>query len=150
MADLDGARSLQELGNLAQQAAEVLATAPATDGGGRLAEAFRLGARRISSRIRQINALAERCSGLTDAEFSFLYDQRRKLLAVGYWVPDRRLDNSFYDLLASEARLASYVAIASGQIPFDHWFVLGRRLTMARARQLLSWALDVQYLMPPW
>ena len=73
-----------------------------------------------------------------------------KLLAIGYWVADRRLDNSFYDLLASEARLASYVAIASGQIPFDHWFALGRRLTMACGRQvLLSWSGSMfEYLMP--
>ena len=150
MADLDRARSLQELGDLAQQAAEALAATPPPTQAGRLAEAFRLGAQRIASRIRQIDALAERCSGLTDAEFSFLYDQRRKLLAIGYWVADRRLDNSFYDLLASEARLASYVAIASGQIPFDHWFALGRRLTTARGRQvLLSWSGSMfEYLMP--
>jgi cellobiose phosphorylase len=150
VADIDRARSLQELGTLAQQAAEVLGTTPATDGGGRLAEAFLLGAQRVSSRIRQIDALAQRCSGLTDAEFSFLYDQRRKLLAIGYWVADRRLDNSFYDLLASEARLASYAAIASGQIPFDHWFALGRRLTTAHGRQvLLSWGGSMfEYLMP--
>jgi len=55
--------------------------------------------------------------GLAEAEFPFLYDPKRKLLAIGYWVTERRLDNSSYDLLASEARLASYVAIASGQLP---------------------------------
>ena len=148
--DIDRAHSLQELGNLAHQAAERLAPTPATDGGGRLAEAYRLGAERIASRIRQIDALAQRCSGLADAEFSFLYDRKRKLLAIGYWVADRRLDNSFYDLLASEARLSSYLVIASGQIPFDHWFALGRRLTMARGRQvLLSWSGSMfEYLMP--
>ena len=148
LADLDRAPSLQELGDLAQKAAEALT--PATAGGGRLAEAYRLGAQRIASRIRQIDALAQRCSGLTDAEFSFLYDPKRKLLAIGYWAADRRLDNGFYDLLASEARLASYVAIASGQIPFDHWFALGRRLTTACGRQvLLSWSGSMfEYLMP--
>ena len=63
---------------------------------------------------------------------------------------DRRLDTSSYDLLASEARLASYVAIASGQLPFDHWFALGRRLTTAHGRQvLLSWSGSMfEYLMP--
>ena len=148
--DIDRARSLQDLASLARQAAEVLATTRTTGGGRHLAEAYRLGAQRIASRIRQIDALAQRCSGLTDAEFSFLYDRRRKLLAIGYWVADRRLDNSFYDLLASEARLASYVAIASDQVPFDHWFALGRRLTMARGRQvLLSWSGSMfEYLMP--
>ncbi|RJO66043.1 MAG: cyclic beta 1-2 glucan synthetase [Myxococcales bacterium] len=149
-AEIDRAHSLQELGDLARRAADALAATPDSGGGGRLAEAFRLGAERISSRIRQIDALAQRCSGLTDAEFSFLYDQKRKLLAIGYWVTDRRLDNSFYDLLASEARLASYVAIASGQIPFDHWFALGRRLTAARGGQvLLSWSGSMfEYMMP--
>jgi cellobiose phosphorylase len=148
MADLDRARSLQELGDLARAAAEALATT--ADAGGRLVDALRLGAERVASRLRQIDALARRCLDLTDAEFSFLYDQRRKLLAIGYFVTERRLDNSFYDLLASEARLASYVAIASGQIPFDHWFALGRRMTTARGRQvLLSWSGSMfEYLMP--
>ncbi|HEY3450856.1 MAG TPA: glucoamylase family protein [Myxococcales bacterium] len=150
VAQADGARSLQELGSLAQRAAEALARRPAADGGARLAEAFGLGAQRISARLRQIDALAERCWGLTDAEFTFLYEPRRKLLAIGYWVTERRLDNSFYDLLASEARLASFLAIASGQIPFDHWFALGRRLTTVRNRQaLLSWSGSMfEYLMP--
>ncbi len=147
---VDRARSLQELGDLAHRAAEALAAAPAADATRLLADAFRLGAQRISSRLRQIDALAERCSGVTDAEFSFLYDQGRKLFAIGYRVTERRLDNSYYDLLASEARLASYLAIASGQVPFDHWFALGRHLTTARARQLLlSWSGSMfEYLMP--
>jgi cellobiose phosphorylase len=146
----DGARSLVELGGLSRQAAEALATAPADAGVAALAEAFSLGARRISARLLEVDALALRCSTLADADFSFLYDQRRKLLAIGYWVTERRLDNSFYDLLASEARLASYLAIAAGQIPFDHWFALGRRLTTARGRQvLLSWSGSMfEYLMP--
>jgi len=150
MTEIDRARNLQELGDLAHQAAEELGTTPATDPEGRLAEALRLGAARISSRIVQIDALAQGCSILADAEFSFLYNQKRKLLAIGYWVADRRLDNSFYDLLASEARLASYAAIASGQIPFEHWFALGRRLTTAAGRQvLLSWSGSMfEYLMP--
>ena len=101
-------------------------------------------------RIHQVDALAQRCLGLANAEFPFLYDPRRKLLAIGYWTMDRRLDSSSYDLLASEARLASYVAIASGQLPFDHWFALGRRLTTAHGRPvLLSWSGSMfEYLMP--
>jgi cellobiose phosphorylase len=108
------------------------------------------GAARVAARLRQIDALATRCALLTDAEFEFLYEPRRKLLAIGYWVAERRLDNSFYDLLASEARLASYLAIAAGALPFDHWFALGRRLTTANGRQvLLSWSGSMfEYLMP--
>ncbi len=147
---IDRAPSLQDLGALAQQAAEALSSGPDAGGEGRMAEAFRLGAQRISARLRQIDALAQRCSGLADADFLFLYDPRRKLLSVGYWASDRRLDNAFYDLLASEARLASYVAIASGQLPVDHWFALGRRLTTSRGRPvLLSWSGSMfEYLMP--
>ena len=148
--EVDQAHSLQQLGDLARRAAEVLTATPTTDKRGRLAGAFALGAQRIFSRISQVHALAQRCTDLTDAEFSFLYDPKRKLMAIGYWVTERRLDNSFYDLLASEARLASYAAIASGQLPFDHWFALGRRLTTARGRQvLLSWSGSMfEYLMP--
>ena len=62
-------------------------------------------------------------------DFSFLFDGTRDLFAIGYNVGDQRLDNSFYDLLASESRLASYVTIAQGQINQEHWFALGRMLT---------------------
>jgi cellobiose phosphorylase len=150
LVDIDNAPSLQELGRLAQQAAEVLATRPATNGRQRLADAFLTGAVRIFSRIRQMEDMAERCMGLADADFSFLYDKSRKLLSIGYWVEDRRLDIGFYDLLASEARLASYAAIASGQLPFDHWFALGRPLTTVHGMQtLLSWSGSMfEYLMP--
>ena len=153
VASLDQASSLQELGVLTEQAVEALRSTLVNDGvevGGNLIETLVLGAQRISSRVRLINALAERCTGLSDAEFSFLYDPSRKLLSIGYWVDDRRLDNSFYDLLPSEARLASFTAIAAGQIPFDHWFALGRRLTTASGRQiLLSWSGSMfEYLMP--
>ena len=150
LAEIDQASSLQVLGDLALHAAKELTAGSVRDGRDRLAEAFRTGAKRISSRIQQIDALALRCSALAEAEFSFLYDPVRRLLAIGYWVSDRRTDGSFYDLLASEARLASYVAIASGQVPFDHWFALGRRLTATRGRQvLLSWSGSMfEYLMP--
>jgi cellobiose phosphorylase len=103
-----------------------------------------------AARRRRVEALAARCAGLADAEFGFLYDPRRHLFSIGYSVDERRLDPSYYDLLASEARLASYLAIASGQIPFEHWFALGRRLTSAGGSQvLLSWSGSMfEYLMP--
>ncbi|MEK7271232.1 MAG: glucoamylase family protein, partial [Planctomycetota bacterium] len=141
LSGLDRAKSLQELGTLAREAAAA---------GGAMAEAFQRGADGIDSRLRQIDALAARCSGLAEAEFSFLYDPRRKLLSIGYFASERRLDNSSYDLLASESRLASYASIASGQVPFEHWFALGRRLTTAGGRPvLLSWSGSMfEYLMP--
>ena len=56
----------------------------------------------------------------------FLYDEERRIFAIGYQVAERRLDNSFYDLLASEARLTSLLAIARGEVPVEHWWALGR------------------------
>ncbi len=75
----------------------------------------------------------------------------RNLFSIGFNVTDRRRDTSFYDLLASEARLASYVAIAQGQVPQDHWFCArppARRV--ARASPILvSWSGSMfEYLMP--
>ena len=61
-------------------------------------------------------------------DFGFLFDPMRKLFAIGYRVTDGSLDPGRYDLLASEARLASFVAIAKGDVPVSHWFRLGRAL----------------------
>ena len=74
----------------------------------------------------------------------------RHLLAIGYNVGERRRDSSYYDLLASEARLCSFVAIAQGQLPQESWFALGRLLTTAGGEpMLLSWSGSMfEYLMP--
>lgn len=150
MVEIDRARTLKDLGRLTQQAAETLAATAGISDRNSLVDAFLLGSDRIADRIRWIEALMWRCSDLIDAEFLFLYDKRRKLFMIGYGVADHRPDNGFYDLLASESRLASYLAIASGEISFDHWFALGRRLTTADGRQaLLSWSGSMfEYLMP--
>ena len=58
-------------------------------------------------------------------EFDFLLDRQRMLLSIGFLVTEGVRDESCYDLLASEARLASYVAIAKGDLPGRHWFRLG-------------------------
>ena len=86
-------------------------------------------AERAAHRLAELRQLAGRCSELADIDYEFLYDRDRHLLAIGYNVGDHRLDASFYDLLASEARLASFVAIAQGKLPQEHWFSLGRLLT---------------------
>jgi cyclic beta-1,2-glucan synthetase len=80
----------------------------------------------------------------------FLYDPKRKLFAIGYNVSTDRLDVSSYDLLASEARLGSFVAIARGDVPLEHWFSLGRPYgAIGRQRVLLSWTGTMfEYLMP--
>ena len=83
-------------------------------------------------------------------DFTFLYDRPRELFAIGYRPPDGTLDTGHYDLLASEARLASFVAIARGDAPVEHWFHLGRPLTpVGRGSALLSWSGSMfEYLMP--
>ena len=83
-------------------------------------------------------------------EFEFLYDRTRHLLAIGFNADDSRRDTSYYDLLASEARFASFVAIAQGQLPQECWFALGRLLTTADGEPVLvSWSGSMfEYLMP--
>ncbi len=82
--------------------------------------------------------------------FRFLFDEQRKIFVIGYNVTDGRRDNSFYDLLASESRLTSFVAIAKGEVPQEHWFRLGRKMTnVQRSRALISWTATMfEYLMP--
>ena len=99
--------------------------------------------------------LADRAMALFDAmRFGFLYDSRRNLFAIGYRLADAdspgRLDSAYYDLLASEARVASFLAIAKGDVPQKHWFHLGRPTTSVRGEAvLLSWSATLfEYLMP--
>ncbi|MDH5822224.1 glucoamylase family protein [Luteimonas sp. RD2P54] len=105
---------------------------------------------RAADRILELEALAHRVGQYSLMEYGFLYDRSRHLLAIGYDVEERRLDNGYYDLLASEARLGSFVAIAQGQLPKDTWFALGRLLTEVDGRAaLLSWSGSMfEYLMP--
>ena len=83
-------------------------------------------------------------------DFSFLFDPTRKLFSIGFRVQDGTLDPSYYDLLASEARLASFLAIAKGDIAPDHWFRLGRSMTpVGGGSALISWSGSMfEYLMP--
>jgi cyclic beta-1,2-glucan synthetase len=91
---------------------------------------------------------------LSPMRFDFLYDRRRRIFSIGYRLADvegpGRFDAAFYDLLASEARLASFVAIAKGDVPQHHWFHLGRLVTNVDGRAtLMSWGGTMfEYLMP--
>jgi len=111
------------------------------------AEAVRARAR---ERIGWIEQLAQQADELAQMDYRFLYDSARDLLSIGYNVDARRLDPGYYDLLASEARLASFVGIAQGQLPQDNWFALGRLLTTVGGEPaLLSWTGSMfEYLMP--
>jgi cyclic beta-1,2-glucan synthetase len=95
--------------------------------------------------------IGEICRQLTEEmDFAFLYDKDRQLLSIGYRIDDQQLDANVYDLLASEARLASFFAIAKGDVPTRHWFRLGRTLTpLGRSSALQSWSGSMfEYLMP--
>jgi len=104
---------------------------------------------------QSLRSVASRLFALADSmRFDFLYDRRRRIFSVGYRLADAegpgRLDGAFYDLLASEARLASFVAIAKGDVPQHHWFYLGRLVTNVDGRAtLMSWGGTMfEYLMP--
>ncbi|HSW33689.1 MAG TPA: glucoamylase family protein, partial [Steroidobacteraceae bacterium] len=100
--------------------------------------------------IATIEELARQADALATPDFDFLYDTSRRLLTIGYNVTERRRDPSYYDLLASEARLCSFLAIAQGQLPQENWFALGRLLTVAGGDPVLvSWSGSMfEYLMP--
>ncbi|MBU0607611.1 MAG: carbohydrate-binding protein [Armatimonadetes bacterium] len=92
-----------------------------------------------------------RLESFADAtDFSFLYNVSRHLFVIGYHATAGQLDTSYYDLLASEARLASFVAIAKGDVPEKHWFRLGRGMRQLGGRRALaSWnGTMFEYLMP--
>src|SRR4029079_4991863 len=102
-----------------------------------------------------LDDLAARAVALFDGmELTFLYDPQRQLFTIGYRLADDegpgRRDASYYDLLASEARGASFLAIAKGDVPESHWFHLGRPVTSIHgAPVLLSWSATMfEYLMP--
>ncbi|MHB1192128.1 MAG: GH36-type glycosyl hydrolase domain-containing protein [Longimicrobiales bacterium] len=101
-------------------------------------------------RIAEIERLVELAGEMATMEFGFLYDRPSRLLSIGYNVDERRRDPGYYDLLASEARLAVFIGIAQGQLPQESWFALGRLLTSAGGDALLlSWSGSMfEYLMP--
>ncbi|CAN5375250.1 glucoamylase family protein [soil metagenome] len=101
-------------------------------------------------RIAEIHHLASQCIDFADMNYDFLYDKAQHLLAIGYNADEHHRDTGFYDLLASEARLGIFVAIAQGKISQESWFSLGRRLTVADSTPvLISWSGSMfEYLMP--
>jgi len=105
-------------------------------------------ARQVVEGLKALGDTAEVMVGETD--FTKLYDARRDLFSIGFNIEENRLTRAHYDLLASEARQASLVAIAKGDVPRKHWFRMGRMLTRAGGgRALLSWSGTMfEYLMP--
>ena len=109
-----------------------------------------ISAERALERIALIENLALQATDFSSLEYEFLYDRTRHLLAIGYNVDEFRRDASFYDLLASEARLCSFIAIAQGKLPQESWFALGRLQTSVGGEPILvSWSGSMfEYLMP--
>jgi cellobiose phosphorylase len=103
-----------------------------------------------TQRLLTLETLAKQSDEMSVMDFTFLFDPARNLFSIGFNVTESRRDSSFYDLLASEARLCSYVAIALGQVPHDHWFSMSRLLIASRGEPVLvSWSGSMfEYLMP--
>ena len=104
-----------------------------------------------SELVARLEALAHRAYMYAlEMDFGFLFDEDRKLFSIGYQESSHAFDASYYDLLASEARLASFVAIAKNDVPVEHWFSLGRTLTHTLGETaLVSWSGSMfEYLMP--
>jgi cyclic beta-1,2-glucan synthetase len=104
-----------------------------------------------SGLLMQLEGIASDASRFfEEMSFGFLFDSRRKVLRIGYDIDNAKADESCYDLLASEARTAVFLAIAKGDIPREAWFRLGRKLTgYCNRRTLISWSGTMfEYLMP--
>ena len=104
-----------------------------------------------SATVQRLCAIASRCEQLAwDADFSFLYHRKRRLFHIGFRLAEQQLDASYYDLLASESRLTSLLAIAKGDVPVSHWAALGRPFYAVGAHAgLRSWSGSMfEYLMP--
>ena len=130
--------SAVDSGNLA---GHLVALAAACDA---MAEEERDDATRLSEVARRARAIA------MAMDFTVFYDEQRRLFSIGYDARTGKLDASTYDLLASEARLASFIAVAKDDVPAEHWFHLGRSLTSTeQGTALVSWSGSMfEYLMP--
>lgn len=116
----------------------------------RLYMTLKVAANHALEKLSKIEKLANECSGFADVEYDFLYDSSKHLFHIGYNVSEDVKDKSYYDILASEARLGIYTAIAQGKVPQDSWFALGRLITdEGTSPVLLSWSGSMfEYLMP--
>lgn len=103
----------------------------------------------LRKRFTHITERAEQF--VTEMDFGFLYHKQRSVFHIGYNLNAGLLDQNFYDLLASESRIASIIAIAKGDVPQSHWLHLGRPVTQISGMYvLLSWSGTMfEYLMPP-
>ena len=147
LGQLDRATTLREISMLDQSLAPMMEQAGGSE---ELSRCLREAGEHARQRILALETLARQSDELAGMDFTFLFDSSRDLFSIGFNIAERRLDASFYDLLASEARLCSYVAIALGQVSQDHWFSLNRLLVASGSEPILvSWSGSMfEYLMP--
>ena len=118
---------------------------------GELRVSINLAAKNMEKFLEKYNALVDRVNKISEGTlFPPLYVPKKQLFSIGYNLEEEKLVNSYYDLLASEARQTSYIAIARGEIPPAHWFNMGRALTVVDGyKGLVSWTGTMfEYLMP--
>jgi len=160
LAVLSPAMPMTELAEHKERAAEILEEAAAAEGWSSVQCDWleRMGAMITSGVGAQqtlrddLLDLASRCEAMAySMDFAFLYDAEARLFRIGYNVSSGQLDSNHYDLLATEARIASFFAIAKHDVPIEHWFALGRPVTRLKNRPaVLSWNGSMfEYLMPP-
>ncbi|HTA64851.1 MAG TPA: glucoamylase family protein, partial [Xanthomonadaceae bacterium] len=145
-----GVAAIPSLRELARHAWPSAAAGADSSGTAEGTAPLQVAAVRASERIARLDRLVALAREFAAMEYDFLYDRAQHLLAIGYNADERRLDDSHYDLLASEARLCNFVAIAQGELPKESWFALGRQLTSTDGEPLLmSWSGSMfEYLMP--
>jgi cyclic beta-1,2-glucan synthetase len=150
LGDFPGLSEIPTLRTLANLEKELLLEGATLPVGGQAQASVVTASVRARERIEVIKDLASQSGELARVDYDFLYDETSHLLAIGYNISEKRRDASYYDLLASEARLSTFVAIAQGQLPQESWFALGRLLTTAAGEAiLLSWSGSMfEYLMP--
>jgi len=118
---------------------------------GRIEDYFESRSEPAEVREARLEAIAQRANDyVMEMDFRFLFDEKREIFSIGFQYSANCLDASYYDLFASEARLASFIAVAKNDVPVDHWFRLGRSLTHAAGETaLVSWSGSMfEYLMP--
>jgi cyclic beta-1,2-glucan synthetase len=137
--------------NVTNQSVAVTNQAGALDALATFGKRLEDGARAAHNLLSRLSRLASESERMfEEMDFKFLFDDERKVFTIGYNVSAGRCDNSYYDLLASESRLTSFIAIAKGDVAQEHWFHLGRQLTpVDSSRALISWTATMfEYLMP--
>jgi cyclic beta-1,2-glucan synthetase len=152
---LEASNSLDKLLVLQESSESLLAQWLASGGDAELHGQLQLALARMTNAARTLSArynnLAEQMQSLARGmDFTFLYNKQRQLFSIGFNLEEGQLDRSHYDMLASEARLASYLAITKGDVEYRTWFRMGRQLTDTGGNiGLLSWGGTMfEFLMP--